>query len=196
MSKENQTAITLVDVQGDFFESQDMVQDKDRLVEKINELTQMARSNHTPIIWVRQEFKNDLSDAYLGMRRDGIKITIEGDPGSKLLPELVVNDGDDNIVKKRYSAFFGTELRELLESKGVKKLIIGGVKTHNCVRMTVIDAYQNDYDVILAVDCLANVGDEHDEMTINFLCKHMATRMTNDEIKPLLSSRKADGNKE
>lgn len=193
MSREKQTAIAIVDVQRDFFNDRAMVREKGCLVEKINELTRIARTNNIPIIWVRQEFKLDLSDAYLGMKRDGIKITIEGDPGSELLPELVVENSDDHIVKKRYSAFFGTELRDLLEAKGVKKLIIGGVKTHNCVRMTVIDAYQNDYDIILAADCLANIGDEHDEMTINFLCKHMATKMTNDEIISLISSTGDDG---
>lgn len=192
MSKENQLAITIVDVQRDFFKDPDMAQEKERLVEKINELTQMARLNNIPVIWVRQEFKEDLSDAYLGLRRDGIKITIKGNPGSELLPELVIDDNDDYIVKKRYSAFFGTELRELLESKGVKRVIVGGVKTHNCVRMTVIDAYQNDYDVILATDCLADIGDEHDEITINFLCKHMATRMMNEEITSFIFSNKID----
>lgn len=196
MSKENQTAITVVDVQRDFFNDQDMVEEKNRLVEKINELTQIARSNNTPIIWVRQEFKKDLSDAYLGMRRDGVKFTTEGDPGSELLPELIVGDGDDHIIKKRYSAFFDTELRELLESKGVKKLIVGGVKTHNCVRMTVVDAYQNDFDVILATDCLANVGDEHDEITVKFLCKHMATEMTNEEIISSIFSKNIDTTQE
>ena len=192
MSKENQTAITIVDVQRDFFKDPDIVQEKDRLVEKIKELTCMARSNNLPIIWVRQEFKEDMSNAYLGLRRNGVEITIEGDSGSELLPELVVDSSDNHIIKKRYSAFFGTELREFLESRGVKKLIVGGVKTHNCVRMTVIDAYQNDYDVILATDCLANVGDEHDEISINFLCKHMATRMTNEEIASFIFSNKID----
>ncbi len=193
MPKKNQTAIAIVDVQRDFFRDVDMAQDKDRLIEKINELTQMARLSNTPVIWVQQVFKEDLSDAYLGMRRNGVRITVEGDPGSELLPELVVNDSDNHIIKKRYSAFFNTELKELLESKGVKKLIVGGVKTHNCVRMTAVDAYQNDYDVILATDCLANVGDEHDELTIKFLSKHIAAAMTNNEIMPLISSNKVSG---
>lgn len=193
MSKENQTAIAIIDVQRDFFRDVDMAQDKDRLIEKINELTQMARLSNTPVIWVQQVFKEDLSDAYLGMRRNGVRITVEGDPGSELLPELVVKDSDNHIIKKRYSAFFNTELKGLLESKGVKKLIVGGVKTHNCVRMTAVDAYQNDYDVILATDCLANVGDEHDELTIKFLSKHIAVAMTNNEIMSLISSNKVSG---
>jgi len=106
MSKENQTAIAIIDVQRDFFRDVDMAQDKDRLIEKINELTQMARLSNTPVIWVQQVFKEDLSDVYLGMRRNGVRITVEGDPGSELLPELVVNDSDNHIIKKRYSAFF------------------------------------------------------------------------------------------
>lgn len=195
MSKERQTAITVVDVQNDFFSDPEMAQDKDRLVERINELTQVARSNGVPIIWVRQEFKDDLSDAYLGMRRGNVRTTIEGEPGSQLLPDLQVDDTDNHITKKRYSAFFNTELHEYLDEKGVKELIVAGVKTHSCVRMTVIDAYQRDYDVILATDCLAQVGDEHDQITIKFLSKHMAKSMTNDEILKFITGSE-DNNQE
>jgi maleamate amidohydrolase len=182
------TAIIIVDVQNDFFSDEKMSHDKNRLAGKVNELTQMGRLSGVPIIWVRQEFKKDLSDAYVGVIRNNIRITIEGEYGSELLPELRIDKSDIKIVKKRYSAFFGTDLRKLLDEKGVRRLIVAGVKTYSCVRMTAIDAYQMDYDVIIASDCLAKVGDLHDDITIKFLSKHIATVMTNNGIFKLIST--------
>lgn len=187
MAKRKPGAMIIVDVQNDFFSDAKMAKEKNRLVKKINELTQICRSNNIHIIWVRQEFKKDLSDAYLGVRKNKIRITIEGEPGSELLPKLKVENSDNHVIKKRYSAFFNTGLLELLKRKKVETLIIAGTKTHSCVRMTAVDAYQNDYNVIIATDCLANVGDTHDDITIKFLSKHMAITMTNKEIVKLIT---------
>mgnify|MGYP006202574933 CR=1 FL=1 len=63
-----------------------------------------------------QEFKPDLSDAFLEMRRHGIQVTIAGTDGCEILPELERRPDERVIVKKRYSAFFGTALDELLRT--------------------------------------------------------------------------------
>ena len=86
----------------------------DRLVQSINELVGVMRSFSRPVLWVRQEFEPDLRDALPEMRAKGIRITIKGTPGSEILPELAVAPSDLVLVKKRYSAFFGTTLDETL----------------------------------------------------------------------------------
>ncbi|NEJ02568.1 cysteine hydrolase [Rhizobium ruizarguesonis] len=55
-----------------------------------------------PVIWVRQEFRPDLSDAFLEMRDNDIKIAIEGIRGTQLHPDLDWNPNDVTIIKKRY----------------------------------------------------------------------------------------------
>src|SRR5579863_5034720 len=83
---------------------------RQELVEAIHELVQMMRSHSHPILWVRQEFEPDLRDAFPEMKAKGIHITIKGTPGCEIVPELAPAASDTVIVKKRYSAFFGTEL--------------------------------------------------------------------------------------
>lgn len=51
------------------------------------------------------------------------------------------------ITKRRYSAFFSTELALFLNEQGVKRVVICGVKTNVCVRATATDAFGNGYEV-------------------------------------------------
>ena len=53
------------------------------------------------------------------------------------------------IVKRRYSAFFATELGILLHEHAIKRVILCGVKTNNCVRATAQDAFAWGFEVIV-----------------------------------------------
>src|SRR6266853_1710125 len=78
---------------------------KQRLVRSTSALVDMMRSHRRPVIWVRQEFRPDLSDAFAEKRAKDIRITIQGTPGCEIVPELAVDPSDLVLVKKRYSAF-------------------------------------------------------------------------------------------
>lgn len=90
---------------------------------------------------------------------------------------------DVEVVKKRYSAFFGTQLAQLLESVRCSHLIIGGVNTHACVRATAVDAFQRDYNVILATDSIASYDDEYHRESIRYLAQSIGRPMDNGKIK-------------
>jgi maleamate amidohydrolase len=83
-----------------------------------------------PHIWVRQEFQPDLSDAFLEMRAKGTPITIKGTPGCQIVPELPIGPSEIVIVKKRYSAFFGTDLDQTLRELKPDAIILAGINTH------------------------------------------------------------------
>ena len=83
----------------------------------------------------------------------------------KRLPRHCVADGFDadyfdgfgprgqsneiEIVKRRYSAFFATELALFLHEQGIERLVLCGVKTNVCVRATAQDAFANGFEVIV-----------------------------------------------
>ncbi|WP_417417686.1 cysteine hydrolase family protein [Hoeflea sp.] len=51
------------------------------------------------------------------------------------------------ITKRRYSAFFATELALFLNEQGIGRVVICGVKTNVCVRATATDAFANGFEV-------------------------------------------------
>ena len=181
-------ALLVIDMLVDFFERHPaLTAERSRLVRGINSAARAFRDAGQPVIWVRQEFAPDLNDAFLLMRRTGTKVTIAGTDGCQVLPELEKLGTDPVIVKKRYSAFFRTNLDELLADLGARSLVLAGVNTHACVRMAAIDAYQRDYDVIVASDCVASYDAEHHRVTLRYL-DGIARLMETPEIARLVSS--------
>ena len=180
-------AVTLIiDMQVDFFAHERLSRLKATLVANTNALVAATRKASAPVVWVKQEFRPDLRDATLEIRRDKIAVVIAGTPGASILPELDVHTSDRIVVKKRYSAFFGTALDDLLVRLGCRQLIIAGINTHACVRTTVIDAYQRDYDVVLARDCIASHDKEHHEITWRYMDGKLGRGMSNEQIHALL----------
>ena len=178
--------LLVIDVLNDFTE-QHAASDRASLVHGINALATIVRARDGRIIWVRQEFAADLSDAFVGMRRDNDPVTIAGTRGAQLDASLDTTAADIVIVKKRYSAFFGTDLDAILPPPDQSVLIVCGLNTHACVRMSVIDAYQRDYDIVVATDVTRSYDEEHHRVSLRYLGQRIAALKTNAEIARMLS---------
>ena len=72
-----------------------------------------------------------------------------------MIPELA-NYSGLRIDKKRYSAFYETELARHLERLNPNKVIVCGVCTDICVMHTVSDARNRDYNVTIPADAVAS----------------------------------------
>jgi nicotinamidase-related amidase len=158
------------------------------LVASTNELVGLIRHCGLPIIWVRQEFDPDLHDAFLDMKTRGIHITIKGTQGCAIASDLATAPDDHVVVKKRYSAFFETNLDDLLNRLGPDLLIVAGINTHACIRMTAIDAYQRDWEVVLAADCVDSYDREHHDVSMKYMKDKIASVMTNQEIRSMFAA--------
>jgi maleamate amidohydrolase len=53
------------------------------------------------------------------------------------------------IGKRRYSAFFATDLALFLREQKIERVIVAGVKTNVCIRATAQDAFANGFDVVI-----------------------------------------------
>ena len=162
--------LIIVDMLNDFFErSPVLAKERARLVTNTNLLVSGFRSAGLPVFWIRQEFAPDLHDAFQEMRANNFSITIAGTTGCQLLSELNCLPEDCVIIKKRYSAFFGTDLDARLVKLQPDFLVVAGVNTHACVRTTAVDAYQRDHEVVVAADCVASTDPEHHDVTLRYL---------------------------
>jgi nicotinamidase-related amidase len=183
------TALLIIDMLNDFFRQHEhLAAQRPRLVAAVNTLAGAFREQRQPVIWVRQEFAPDLHDAFLEMRKHKLRVTIAGTDGCELLPELDRRPADKTIMKKRYSAFFGTGLEAMLKRIRPEVLVVAGINTHACVRTTVIDAYQRDYEVVVATECVASYDEAHHDMTNRYLDGAIARLLPNSEIIKMLAS--------
>jgi len=174
--------LIIIDMLNDFLDGWEAAP-REQLIQSTNELIAIMRKRNCPIIWVRQEFESDLSDAFLEMREKRISITIKGTRGSQIASELLSEPSDTVIIKKRYSAFFETDLDQVLKKLSPASVIFAGINTHACIRTAVIDAYQRDWPVIVASDCVGSRDQQHHEITLKYLKDHVAKVMTNKAIE-------------
>jgi nicotinamidase-related amidase len=105
--------LIVIDMLNDFLDAWPAAARRE-LIAATNALVETMRRHERPVIWMRQEFRADLSDAFLEVRTKGTRITIEDTPGSQIAAELAIAPSDPVLVKKRYSAFFGTALDQVL----------------------------------------------------------------------------------
>lgn len=112
--------LLIIDMQNDFL---DRWEDDGRakLISKTNQLISVFRDVGCPILWVRQVFKSDLSDAFLEMKDNDISIVIDGTRGAEIHADLAIQGGDKVIVKKRYSA--NTAIHDALKYRLVWEFI-------------------------------------------------------------------------
>ena len=178
--------LIVIDLLHDFLDQWTPVR-RAKLIERTNDLIEAFRESGLSVIWIRQQFKPDLSDAFLEMRDKQISVAIERTRGSEIHSDLAYRSSDSTIVKKRYSAFFGTNLEKVLDAIGATRLVLAGLNTHACVRVSAIDAYQRDLRVILAAECIDSYDAEHARMSLRYMDGKIATIMTNAQILHELS---------
>jgi nicotinamidase-related amidase len=78
-------------------------------------------------------------------------------PGDVIVDILTPMAGETVIDKgSKPSGFFGTQLASLLIYEKVDTVIVTGMTTSGCVRATVLDAFQYNFNVIVPQECCAD----------------------------------------
>ena len=65
---------------------------------------------------------------------------------------------------------------------GAEKVIVGGCVTNICVRGTVADAFQLDYEVFVPKDCVRATSEREQESQLWDFETHFGTVTTSDEL--------------
>jgi nicotinamidase-related amidase len=132
-------------------------------VARTRELVVAARAAGVPPIFIQEVHKRTLLD--FGRELDGTETVhcLEGDAATELAEGLEPLPDEYHIRKRRYSAFFATELELVLKSYAAETLILVGGLTDVCVHYTFADAHQHDYHLRVVTDCVGGSSIEaHD----------------------------------
>jgi nicotinamidase-related amidase len=108
---------------------------------------------------------------------------VEGMAGTQIIPELF-RDGDFVINnKKRLDCFYGTDLRQLLGTLGIKNVVLMGINTNTCVLNTSFTAFNFDYRVVVLSDCVASMyGDDLHELGLQNVARCMGWVVSNSQF--------------
>ncbi|ODT31021.1 MAG: isochorismatase [Kaistia sp. SCN 65-12] len=139
-----------------------------------------AREVGAPVFWV-----HDVHRANMRRDREWVKRTphcVEGSWGTEIIEDLGARDDEIHIIKRRYSAFFQTDLDMTLKDMQVNQIVVFGVVTNICVRSTVHDAFFNGYEVVVPQDCCAATGPREQESSLYDIATHFGVVSTAADV--------------
>ncbi|MGL5329616.1 MAG: cysteine hydrolase [Peptostreptococcaceae bacterium] len=174
-------ALVIIDMQSWFFRSEERREKLSDLIESINELIEVARDKKIPIFQVLTIHKSDKSTWNIVMKKHNFSALLEGSDEAKLLPQIEFDNNQEIIVKTRQSAFIRTNFEDRLKEKGIDTLILGGVFTHGCVGRTAVDAYERDFNVILAKDASFSHMKEQEKSMLEVIEKEQEQLILNNK---------------
>ncbi len=155
-------ALIVIDMQNDFcLPAADLfVAGAPACTPHVIEAVDGCRRAGVPVVWVTRRHRADGSDVDRSRRElFATRPFLIESPGCDLVDGLRVLPGEYEIVKRRWSAFFGTDLDLLLRRLRVERLYLCGVQTPNCIRGTAVDANALDYACVVLSDATASATD-------------------------------------
>jgi nicotinamidase-related amidase len=126
------------------------------IIPNLQKLLGESRKRGFPIIFACDSF---LKDDFIFKGRMKVH-SLRGTKGAEVMDELKPEATDIILPKRRFSAFFKTDLDQTLRVLGVDTIVVMGVTTEVCVLMTVMDGLSHDFSVILLEDCSASRSKE------------------------------------
>ncbi len=176
------TGIVVIDMLNDFCKPGGamVLPGYERLVPPQKKVIEAGRQAGGPILFVIDTHRPNVRQD-----REFLKRTphcLEGTWGARVIEDLDPRPGDVYVVKRRYSAFFNTDLDLTLRDLQVNTLVIFGVVTNICVRSTVHDAFFLGYQVVVPEDCVAATGPREQESSLYDIATHFGIVADSEQV--------------
>ena len=158
-------AILVIDMLNDFVHGVLKVERAPRITPNIKRLLEHARRKGIPVIYT--------NDSHLPKVDREFKVwpehAVAGSWGAEVIEELRPAEGDYIVRKRRYSAFYSTDLDLLLRELEVDTLILTGLVTDVCVQHTAADAFFRGYHIIVPRDCVDSLTEERHLSALEYM---------------------------
>ncbi|MBL6856033.1 MAG: cysteine hydrolase [Rhodobacteraceae bacterium] len=155
------TALVVIDMQNSFLhkEGENYFQNSEKIIGNVSLLINRAEEKNSYIIHISDEHR-------LGFEDFEQRVLPVHCMSGSFNAQFFNNFGPNGrareiaITKRRYSAFFATDLALFLREQKIETIILCGVKTNLCVRATAQDAFAHGFKVITVSDA-TNSNREH-----------------------------------
>jgi nicotinamidase-related amidase len=107
----------------------------------------------------------------------------------KLLPQLDHQPSDIVVTKRSWGAFATTDIEGQLKARGVTQVVVTGVVTSGGVEATARQAYEQAFNVTLALDAMTDMREEAHEYSIRNFFPRVGETGSTQEIISLLEER-------
>jgi nicotinamidase-related amidase len=156
-----EAALLVMDMQSSILQS---LADTVSLIDHTARAIENARSHNIPVLYVTVGFRPGAPE--LSRNNKAFTASKErwanADPAQmmKIESPLTPATGEIVVIKRRVSAFAGSDLEIVLRSMGIRHIVLCGVATSGVVLSTVREAADKDYRITVLADCCADADPE------------------------------------
>jgi nicotinamidase-related amidase len=150
----NSSALLVIEMQEVFRSEMGLISNK--RIQNVQHLISFANKNQMPVILVRHNDSSESSNNMINWWGDKLE---KGSQLWEIIPEI---DTTNCIIidKSQYSAFYGTNLDNILKSRSINSVVICGLMTNCCCETAARDAFMLGYNVVFVNDATATINDD------------------------------------
>jgi len=177
---DRKTALIVIDLQKGIVKG-DFVHPIGEIVGRTRALIEVFRTRSLPVVLV------NVAGRAPGRTEQGPRGNLSFSEGwSDLLPELDRQPSDLAVTKRSWGAFATTDLEQQLKAQGVTQVVVTGVATSGGVEATARQAYEQGFNVTLAIDAMTDLREESHRYSIEKVFPRVGETGTTKEIVSLL----------
>jgi nicotinamidase-related amidase len=161
MEQQN-TALLVMDVQQATIA---MLGNSDAYLALLSNAIKKARTKNIPVIYVVVGFRSGYpevspSSKNFSMIKNNPALKFDTEEAMKVHGSVAPANGEVTVIKKRISAFTGSDLEVILRSMGIQHIVLTGIATSGVVLSTLREAADKDYTITILSDCCADRDEE------------------------------------
>jgi nicotinamidase-related amidase len=151
------------------------------IIDRTRALIDVFRAKNLPVVLVNVAARPP------GRTEQGPRSSVVFAEGwADLLPELGRQSGDIVVTKRSWGAFATTDLEDQLKARGVTQIVVTGLVTSGGVEATARQAYEQGFNVTLALDAMTDLREEAHEYSIRNVFPRIGETGSTQEILSLL----------
>ncbi len=155
------------------------------LVVKVAKAIAGARARQLPVIYVVIGFRSGAPEVSpnnksLSARKAAFG-AINMEDFMKVHPGIAPQEEDITVIKRRFSAFTGSDLEVILRSLNVQHLVLTGIAASGVVLATLIEATDKDYRLTVLSDCCTDPEEEVQQLLLAKIFSRRASILTVEE---------------
>jgi nicotinamidase-related amidase len=178
MAKPKKTAVIVVDMitSYDHPDADKLRESTEQALPKMVDLLKRANDEDVEVIYV-----NDNFGAWNSSREELVDAALEGEYGEELVKPIRPAHDTAFVVKLRHSIFFETPLSYLLAENDIKRVVLIGQATEQCILYSALDAYIRHFEVVIPRDAVAHIHEHLAEAAIEMMELNMDAEITDAE---------------
>lgn len=177
---DSNTAVIVIDLQKGIVNG-NFIHPIGDIIDRTRALVDFFRAKNLPVVLV------NVAGRAPGRTRQGPRSNPSLSEGwTDLLPQLDQQPNDIIVTKRSWGAFATTDLERQLKARGVTQVVVTGVATSVGVEATARQAYEQGFNVTLALDAMTDIREEAHEYSFANVFPRLGETGSTQEIISLL----------